>query len=62
VVSGLFPMIVLFSVVGILMVARLIVLARPHLPFIASWIAAAVILPSVSLLIGVAPFLKPTKS
>jgi hypothetical protein len=62
VVSGLFPMIVLFSVVGILMVARLIVLARPHLPFIAIWISLAIILPSAALLIGAVPFLKSTKS
>ncbi len=62
VASGLFPMIVLFSVVGTLMVTRLVVLARPHLPFIAIWVGAAIILPSAALLIGTAPFLKPTKS
>lgn len=62
VVSGLFPMIVLFCVVGILMVTRLIVLARPHLPFISIWIALGIILPSAALLVGTAPFLKPVKS
>ncbi|HSZ00398.1 MAG TPA: hypothetical protein VK788_12935 [Terriglobales bacterium] len=62
VVSGLFPMIVLFSLVGTLIVTRLIVLARPHLPFISIWIALGIILPSAALLIGAAPFLKATKS
>jgi hypothetical protein len=61
IISGLFPMIVLFSVVGTLIVTRLIVLARPHLPFIAIWIALAVILPSAALLIGTVPFLRGTK-
>ncbi|MFZ0564192.1 MAG: hypothetical protein WBD45_15915 [Terriglobales bacterium] len=61
-VSGLFPMIVLFSLVGTLIVTRLIVIARPHLPFISIWIALAIVLPSAALLIGTAPFLKATKS
>jgi len=61
-VSGLFPMIVLFSVVGILIVTHFIVLARPHLPFISIWIALGIVLPSVALLLGTAPFLKATKS
>lgn len=61
-VSGLFPMIVMFSVVGTLIVTRLIVLARPHLPFISIWIALGIILPSAALLIGTAPFLKSTKA
>src|ERR1700691_5639003 len=60
-VSGLVPMIVLFSVVGILIVTHFIVLARPHLPFISIWIALGIVLPSVALLLGTAPFLKATK-
>jgi len=59
-VSGLFPMIVLFSLVGTLIVTRFIVLAR-HLPNLSVWIALAIILPSAALLIGAAPFLKATK-
>ncbi len=61
-VSGLFPIIVLFSVVGTLILTRLIVLARPHMPNISIWIALGIVLPSAALLVGTAPFLKAPKS
>jgi len=60
-VAGLFPTIVLFALSTILILTRLVVIARPQWWNGSVALAVGIILPSVSLLLGTMPFLRAKK-
>jgi hypothetical protein len=61
-VAGLFPTIALLALGSILVVTRLLTFAHPEWWYGSVALAVGIIFPSVFLLIGAAPFLKPAKS
>jgi hypothetical protein len=61
-IAGLFPPIVLFILSAILVLTRLVIVARPQWWNGSIAIALGIVLPSAALLLGTAPFLKPTKA
>ncbi len=61
-VAGLFPTIALLTLGSILVVTRLLTFAHPEWWYGSVALAVGIIFPSVFLLIGAAPFLKPAKS
>jgi hypothetical protein len=60
-VAGLFPTIALLTLGSILVVTRLLTFALPQWWYGSVALAVGILFPSVSLLIGAAPFLKPAK-
>ncbi len=60
-VAGLFPTIVLFTLSIILVLTRLVVVARPQWWNGSIALVVGIVLPSVSLLIGATPFLRAIK-
>lgn len=61
-VAGLFPTIALLTLGSILVITRLLTFAHPEWWYGSVALAVGIIFPSVFLLIGAAPFLKPAKS
>ncbi|MGB6631999.1 MAG: permease prefix domain 1-containing protein [Terriglobales bacterium] len=60
-IAGLFPTIVLFILGAILVLTRLVVLARPQWWNGSLAIAIGIVLPSAALLLGTVPFLRSTE-